>query len=115
MPRCRLSRKRRHLPFERRYLTPVADAEPGTAFSRDQAEREQMRDTVTAPAAGVRPRPRPRRRSPAGRDGECRAWASLDAAAAASREAEFPARTSRRREPGTAERKSLLALGWDAA
>jgi hypothetical protein len=25
-------RKRRHLPFERRYLTPVTDAAPSTAF-----------------------------------------------------------------------------------
>jgi hypothetical protein len=29
-------------------LTPVADAEPSTAFSRNQAGLEQMRDRLTA-------------------------------------------------------------------
>ena len=39
-------------------MTPVADAEPSTAFSDNQAELEQMRDAVTSLTAGVRRRPR---------------------------------------------------------
>jgi len=38
-------------------LTPVADAEPSTAFLGNRAELEQMRDAVTSLKAGVRLRP----------------------------------------------------------
>src|SRR5207245_4565306 len=41
----------------RTQLTPLADAEPSTAVSRNQAELEHVRDAGSSLTAGVRPEP----------------------------------------------------------